>query len=156
MVVAAYSGVGKSAFAAMEPEKVLDFIAMPYKYYLDTDIDNGEAGKADPDNVMRPDWPYNYVAAIKEIYKEDKLILIPSDLHVLQLLREEAIPYVLVYPRRDAKDAYRKRFIDRGNTEDFINIFIGHWDHFFDALERDPCERHIVLRPDQFIADVFS
>lgn len=55
MIIAAYSGVGKSTFAAMNLERILDFIAMPYKYFLDSNGDCGESGKANPDNVMRPD-----------------------------------------------------------------------------------------------------
>jgi hypothetical protein len=156
MIIAAYSGVGKSTFAAMNPEKSLDFVAMPYKYFLDYNGDDGESGKANPDNVMRPDWPFNYVAAIQEILSEDKFILIPSDIRVLKMLRADAVSYVLVYPRRDAKGAYRKRFIDRGNTDAFISVFIGHWEYFLDTLEKDPSERHIVLQPHQFISDVIN
>ena len=147
MIIAAYCGVGKSTFAAMNPQKIVDFYAIPYKYFLDSDGDKGESGKANPYNVMRPDWPYNYVAAIQEICSEDKLILIPSDSWVLELLRKEEVPYILAYPQRDAKEVYHKRFVDRGNTEIFISTFIGCWDVFLDALEKDPCSRHIILHP---------
>jgi hypothetical protein len=62
----------------------------------------------------------------------------------------------LAYPQRDAKGVYHKRFIDRGNSEVFINIFIGNWDCFFDMLEKDPCDMHIVLQPQQFLSDAID
>ena len=153
MIIAAFCGTGKSTFAAKNPEKVIDFICMPYKYFLDTEGEECEFSKANPENVMRPDWPFNYVNAIKEIDNEGKIILIPSDSRVLELLRSEHIPYVLIYPQRDAKDVYHQRFIDRGNSEIFIDIFIGNWDYFLDVLEKDPCDRHIVLQPHEFLSD---
>ena len=159
MIIAAYSGVGKSTFASMHPSNVVDFVCMPYKYFLDTEGKNNnelESCKANPDNAMRPDWPYNYILAIKKILDRFKIILIPSDSRVLNLLRAENIPYILVYPQRDAKYDYLKRFIGRGNTDIFISIFIGYWDNFLDALENDPCERRITLQPHQFLADVID
>jgi hypothetical protein len=132
---------------------VVDFVIMPYKYCLDADDDRGEAGKANFDNVMREEWPFNYVEAIKEAMSGDKIILIPSDSLVLGLLRGEGIPYLLCYPRRDAKEVYRQRYIDRGNSEDFLSIFIGRWDVFMDTLENDPCGERIVLEPHEFLSD---
>ena len=155
MIIAAFCGTGKSVFAAKNPEKVIDFVCMPYKYFLDSKGEDGEFCKANPKNVMRPDWPFNYLNAIKDTDSKGKLILIPSESQVLELLRAENIPYVLVYPQREAKDIYHKRFIDRGNSDDFINIFIGNWDYFLDVLEKDPAE-HIVLQPHQFLSDAID
>lgn len=159
MIIAAFAGTGKTTFASMYPDKVIDFVLMPYKYYLDPDKDEGEAGKANFDNEMQLEWPYNYVEAIKttldemDAGDEKKIILIPSDSCVLSLLREKGIEYSLCYPQRDAKEIYRQRYIDRGNTEDFLSIFIDRFDRFMDALESDPCGHHIVLQPEQYISD---
>lgn len=158
MIIAAYCGTGKSTFAAMYPDKVTDFVCMPYKYFLNS-VGNhldSESCKANPENIMRPDWPLNYAAAIKDACNNGKHLVIPSDILVLSLLRGESIPYILVYPQRNAKEVYFKRFVDRGNTEDFINIFIGFWDNFLVSLENDPCENHIVLKPNQFLSDVID
>ena len=139
--------------AALYPQTVIDFVCMPYKYALEGN-DAGEAGKANPNNVMRDDWPLSYVDAIKAAMAKSRVLLIPTDLYVLELLRHEGIPYWLVYPQREAREVYRNRYLARGNTEDFIDVFIGRWDSFLDAFEQDTYGRHIVLEPHQFLGDV--
>ena len=153
IIIAAYAGTGKTTTAALYPQTVADFVCMPYKYALEGD-GAGEAGKANPNNVMRDDWPRNYVNAIQAAMTESRVLLIPTDLFVLELLRREGVPYWLVYPRREAKDVYHKRFLERGNTEDFIDVFIGRWNSFLHALEQDTYGQHIVLKPHQFLSDV--
>ena len=44
-------------------------------------------------------------------------------------------PYILCYPERNAKDEYERRYKERGNTTDFLNVFIGYWDIFLDQME---------------------
>ena len=138
----------------MHRQAVIDFVCMPYKYYLEPEGNQSEACKANFDNVMREDWPYNYISAIKETMESGMMLVIPSDLSVLDLLYLEGLPYILCYPQRCEKEAYRKRFIARGNTNSFIDVFIGKWDWFLDALENDQHSRHIVLGPNQFLSDV--
>jgi len=156
MIIAAYAGTGKTTLATMYPDKVTDFVCMPYKYYLASEIDSSEAGKGNPDNVMREDWPYNYVEAIKTTLTESKTLLIPSDSRVLAILRHEGIPYTLCYPRRDSKDFYRQRLINRGNTEDFLSIFIDGWEWFLNSLETVEADRRIVLETYQFLSDIID
>ena len=158
LIIAAYAGTGKTTFAKLYPEKVVDFICMPYKYILEPCQEgvDSEACKANPDNVMRDDWLYNYVAAIKSALDEGKTLLIPTDMYVLALLRVERIPYILCYPQMNAKEIYRKRYIDRGNTDDFIEIFIGGWERRIAALEQDDYGRHIVLTGQQFLSDAVT
>jgi len=103
MIIAAYAGCGKSVFAGMNPETAIDLFCMPYKYFLEENGDCGEKGKANPDNVMRSEYPDNYISAIKDAMSNYKYVLIPSDFWVLRLLENERIPYTLVYPRRDSK-----------------------------------------------------
>ena len=156
MIIAAYAGTGKTTLAAIYPDSVIDFVCMPYKYYLSPDNDNGEASKGNPYNVMREEWPHNYVEAIEAASDEGKILLIPSDSQALALLREDNIPYTLCYPQRNAKEICRRRFIDRGNTDDFLSIFIGGWDLYIGKLETIEAERRIVLEPYQFLSDVFD
>ena len=155
MIIAAFAGTGKTTMAKLHPQTTIDLVCMPYKYELEPDGNfEDESCKASLDNIMRIEWPYNYVNAIKQIYKNDKHILIPTDLYVLMLLQKEKIPYLICYPERSAKEIYRRRFLERGNTEDFINIFIGRWDEFISSFEKDNYGRHIVLQSDQFLNDI--
>ena len=156
MIIAAFSGVGKTSLAKLYPDKVIDFTCMRYKYNLDINETVTEASKANPDYEYIFGWEKGYVKAIKQNLCDGKIILIPSDYKVLELLENENIPYILCYPQRDAKDVYHKRYIERGNTENFIDIFIGCWDKFIDALEENSYGRHIVLEPDQYLSDVID
>ena len=124
MIIAAFAGTGKTTLAAMYPEKVIDFICMPYKYYIPEDFSGieHEAGKANPDLIMHEEWPSNYVDAIEEAIKLGKILLIPSVQRVRMLLRIRKIPYTLCYPKREAKEEYRQRFFNRKNSELFIQI----------------------------------
>jgi hypothetical protein len=154
-IIAAFAGVGKTTLAKKSPQAMVDFTCMPFKYHLPNQLDSEcEAYKANPDYEMRDEWPDNYIEAIKEALCSDKTIIIPSDTMVLFRLSLENIPYFLCYPQREAKEVYRQRFIDRGNTENFIDIFIGRWDLFMDSLESDTYGRHIVMKPHQFLSDV--
>jgi hypothetical protein len=87
MVVAAFSGVGKTYFAKLHPDIAVDFVCMPFKYLLDSEARYGESCKADPDLDWNPDWLFNYFEAIKE-QPPNKIILIPSDRLVLHLLKK--------------------------------------------------------------------
>jgi hypothetical protein len=155
-IIAAYAGTGKTTYATLNPETAIDLVCMPHKYHLEQDNNYCEACKADPNNIMRDDWPFNYVSAIKQSLGNGKIILIPTDWLVLGLLREEKLPYILCYPEKNAKEVYRKRFLDRGNTAEFIEIFIGRWDEFIVSLERDSYGQHIVLKQNQFLSDVID
>jgi len=156
MLIAAYAGTGKTHFASLYPELIIDLVSMPYKYILSNDTYYDESSKANPENILNDEWPFNYVSAIKENLKTENIILIPSDLFILELLKEEKIHYSLCYPQRNAKEVYRERYIKRGNTKDFIDIFIGNWDKFMDFFEKDSYGQHIVLEPYQFLSDVID
>ena len=156
VIISAYAGTGKTTLANMYPDKYVDFVLMPYKYELEEDGNNDESGKANPDNILRPDWPYNYLAAIREAMREGKHLFIPTDHLVLIHLHAKNIPYVLCYPERDAKEVYRQRYINRGNSENFIDIFADHWDNWMDFFAEDTYGCHIVLRPDEFLSDAID
>ena len=155
-IIAAYAGTGKSHFASLYPELTIDLVCMPYKYILSEDTPYDESSKANPENILNYDWPYNYISTIKQNLESDKLLLIPSDFFILGFLREENLRYCLCYPQRNAKEIYQERYIKRGNSAEFINIFIDGWDKFMDCFEKDSYGQHIVLQPNQFLSDVID
>jgi len=156
-IIAAHAGTGKTTLAKMHPERHVDFVAMPYKYYLSNgDIEDAEHRKADFSLEMQKEWPQNYIDAIlHELEQHDKILLIPSTGNVLQSLAAAGIAYFLCYPRRELKEEYCKRYELRGNSEDFLFVFIDGWDGFMDSLEADRHGEHIVLEEDAYLSDVF-
>ena len=155
MIVAAFAGTGKSYFASLHPDIAVDFVCMPYKYILDPEAHCDESSKAALDLDWNPEWPFNYVKAILKC-PSNKIILIPSDRRVLHLLEKENVPYFLCYPVKRAKKVYRERYIKRGNSQEFLSIFIGEWEAFMQGLLEDTYGGHIILRPKQYLSDVLD
>jgi hypothetical protein len=158
MIISAYAGTGKTTFAKNHPGEALDFVCMPYKYYIDENRDSdykSEAVKADHNFMIQRAWPSNYEQAIRKIIDHYQYILIPTDILVLGLLRAHDIPYYICYPERDAKEEYREKYLKRGNTESFLEVFIERWDNWINAFERDTYGTRIILKSGQYLSDVF-
>jgi hypothetical protein len=155
--VAAFAGTGKTSLARMFPERVIDFVCMPYKYELSGGGEcDPEGCKADSSGVIRSEWPYNYVEAILDLLGGGKVILIPSDLKTLSLLAERRVRYLLCFPERELVSEYRNRFVERGNSKEFLDVFIGGWDRFLNALDSDSWGDKIVMKSGEFLSDVFG
>ena len=156
MIIAAYAGTGKTRFSNTIYDAT-DFICMPYKYYLPDGMlsyEESESMKADLGLKLRDEWPDNYIKAVINQYNENRYVIIPPVTAVLIALRNEEIPYILCYPERSAKDEYERRYKERGNTEDFLNIFIGHWDRFLNQMESDPGKHHFIMKSNEYLTDL--
>ena len=160
-IIAAHAGTGKSTFCRMYPNAFVDFTCMKYKYIVPDDYvpEDEESIKASYNHEFRMFWQYDYAAAIMRYFLEDydfKTLVIPSEHRVLELLRLEGIKYTLCYPERSAKDVYRQRFVERGNNERFLEIFIDKWDNWIDTLEKTEADRRIVMKPHEYLSDVID
>lgn len=155
MIIAAFSGIGKTYFCN-HVEGASDFVCMPYKYCLPETNKNPieeETMKADFSLEMDPRYPINYIEAILENTDKYKYLLIPPDWGVLAYLKEKNVPYMLCYPEISAKEEYQKRYMQRGNTENFMDVFIGGWDRFMKSLRKDEYGTHIVLTETEYLLD---
>ena len=62
MIIAGFSGIGKTTLAKLYPYKVIDFVCMPYKYNLGENEVLTEADKANHDldfltsSMRHPKW----------------------------------------------------------------------------------------------------
>lgn len=79
-------------------------------------------------------FPYNYLEHIKENIGKADVILVSSHKVVRDALNEANLEYTAVFPLEVehgdmyiAKSEYIKRYRDRGNTEDFINLISKNW-----------------------------
>lgn len=91
---------------------------------------------------------------MKAYHREpDKVFVIPSIGYVLRELEAQEIPFLLVYPHSGLKEVYRRRYIDCGNTQEFLNVFIRGWDYWMEEL-RSYGGTHLELLEDVFLSDV--
>lgn len=157
MVIACYAGVGKSTFASMYPEETLDLFSMPYKWILpEKDGEKGEFEhvKAAPYLLLNPAFPENYLAAVLEKESQYCYVLIPTIPSVLHMLREDCgIPYMLCYPQISLRAEYEERYRKRGNSDDFMDIFIGQWDERISSLMEESYGKHVRLGEGQYLSD---
>lgn len=126
MIIAAYSGTGKSTFAA-RVQNAADVVSMPWHRILPPkgSEEENESGKGRMDVFTDPLYPDNYIIEILKAEREHDYTLIPTDMEVVRRLREEyGRKIVLCYPADELKEEYKERFIARGNGEDFLYFFI--------------------------------
>lgn len=129
---------------------------MPYKYFLpniECSPQESERVKANQSLEMNLEYPQNYINAIFENMNKYKYFVIPADSRVLKGIEDQKIPYTLCYPEVNAKEEYRKRYLQRGNSDDFIDIFIGNWDHFMESIRKDKYGIHVVLNEKEYLLD---
>lgn len=93
-------------------------------------------------------FPNNYIQHIKERMKTEDIIFVSSHKVVRDALRENNIPYYLIYPSIDMKDEWIRRFKERGNTESFIKFQKEHWDEFINDMMSETYPKKICLSYD--------
>lgn len=158
MIIAGFSGIGKTTFAKNH-KNAIDLHVMPYKYSnLNeiSDIYDDESIKAAPELILNVNWRYEYYDKLISLYKSqpDKIIIIPSDIQIMNWLSYDEIPFILIFPSCELKEEYRNRYLERGNTEDFIEVFIGNWDYWLSMFKMQKgCEK-IELKTNEFLSDV--
>jgi len=157
MIIAAYAGTGKSTFG-QRVEGAVDLPSMPYSRILppkEGTKQECEAEKAAPYLLSNPQYPYNYVLEILKAEQAYQYVLIPTAIGVIRELNELGRTVVLCYPTKEQKEDYRQRFLDRGNSEDFLDVFIECWEGFLGPFWEQEVEGiHIPLEKGQFLTDV--
>lgn len=120
-------------------EKILDSDSSLFSWIYD---ENGNKT-----NVRNPDFPNNYIQHIKDHLETEDIIFISSHKSVRDALRENNIPYTLVFPDKSMKQEFLDRFHKRGNTEEFIKFQNEHWDEFIDDMNNETFPTKVVLKP---------
>ena len=155
MIIAAYSGAGKTTFAARF-ENAADAVNMPWHRILPPkESEDGEREKGRADVLTDPLYPENYIVNILRSEREYDYVLIPTDMEVVRRLREEyGRKVVLCYPADELKEEYRERFVSRGNSEEFLDLFIGDWDVFLGPVREYKDAVHIVMGAGEYLTDL--
>lgn len=148
MIVSGFPGVGKTS-AASKNRDIEDCESSSFHYTT----------KVDALGVMtreeNPNWVTEYVDHIKKLASivGYPYILVSSHADVLDEMDRRGLPYLIVAPRRDAKDVYLSRYLKRGDCVAFIRNIAQHWDEWLDALDkRDAPVIH--LDANQVLADI--
>lgn len=157
MIIAAYAGTGKSTFA-QRIKGAADLPVMPCKWILPPTDKTGaelEREKGALHRLADPRFPYNYLAEVLKAERMSRFVLIPTDLTITRHLREDyGRKVVLCYPREDCREEYRARFVARGNSESFLELFVHGWDDFLGPVRDYSQGVHIVMEPREYLTDL--
>lgn len=145
-IFAAFPGTGKSTFAATRHKTEV------------IDLDSGKytLGYTADGNARNPDFPHNYLRAIQEQLEKTKVLLIGCQPDVLAALRKEGLTFTLIYPERELKAHYIRRFQERHSPQLFVELLSSNWELFLDFLESQTSCKHIVLSDGQYISDIID
>lgn len=155
MIIAGFAGTGKSTFAA-QVEKAIDLTSMPFSRILPTGKSvEPEAEKAAPWLLNDPLYPDNYVAAVLRAEREYDYVIIPtSEWVIYRLQKEYGRKIVVCCPTDECKEEYRRRFTDRGNSEEFIKVFIDGWEGILSNVRELDDVVHLPLGPGEHLTDI--
>lgn len=159
MIIAAFAGTGKTYFCEHVPQAI-DFVCMPWKYTnfyeVAASMDEGEQIKANEELELNLGWQEEYYKALLDTIGKypDQIVVIPTISAVQRMLEGDDIPYTLVIPKTTLKEEYEKRYIARGNKEEFLDVFVGNWDSWMDVVRKNKCNDVIELESGQYLYDV--
>ncbi|MGN0748503.1 MAG: hypothetical protein ACI4L1_02370 [Christensenellales bacterium] len=101
-------------------------------------------------------WEKIYCDIVESISKEYDYIFISNHKQVVDEMLKRGLKFYIVYPMRNCRDEYVRRFIERGNSEEYITKFIKNWDRFISELDNVKSENKIKLRSGQYLSDVIG
>jgi hypothetical protein len=113
IVICGFPGVGKSC-VANNRKNIIDAESSAYSWSLDFEH---------PENGFKrnPAFPSNYIQSIKGFIDKYEYVLVSSHKEVRVALGKEGIPYIIVAPKRELKNEYLIRYLQRGNEMDLSN-----------------------------------
>lgn len=120
IIIAGFGGVGKTQLAK-KYKNVIDLESIYWKWeYKEKMEKNIEYYKHYDKRTKNPNFPQNYIEAIKENQEKYEIVLIAYSDEICKSMEENKIEFYLCYPEKGAKEIYIERFKIRGNNEEFI------------------------------------
>lgn len=151
IVIAGFGGVGKTELAK-KYKNVIDLESIFWKWQYNERHMNIEEYKSGNDRIPNPNFPQNYIEAIKENQKKYDIVLIAYSTIICRAVKENNVSFLLCYPDKEAKDIYIERYRKRGNNECFINKNIESFEEAVDILEKR-VESKIVLHGNEVLEE---
>ena len=161
MIIAAYAGCGKTTLAEKYSDICIDVTSMPYARILPVKKEemnhNFEAEKAAEYHVDNLIYPYNMIAEVLELEKRYKYVIIPTVQRAIDILQKEyGRSIILCYPEEGLEEEYRIRYLQRGNTEEFCEIFVDGMKCFLEGLKENKEAYHLRLKSGEYLTDKFD
>lgn len=160
-VICGFPGIGKTEAFKMQKDigfKLLDSDSSKFSTTTElTGMTSRKAHNMRLEVVRNPEFPVNYVNYIfKMIFdRECDYMLASTHSEVRDELAKRGIPYDLIYPSHELKDAYMQRYKARKSPDRFIELMDKCFDKFVDGCERDKHAyiKVVLVNPDEYLSD---
>lgn len=105
-----------------------------------------------------PNFPDNYIDNIKSYFGEYDIVFISTHQIVRETLKEEKIPYIIVYPENTVNNKlkYITKYQKRGNDQNFIDFINNNWDKFLGDIFIEDWPIHYKLKEDETLFDAIN
>lgn len=142
ILISAFPGTGKTYFRDQYPATTLDSDSSQFSW--------------DKDGNRNPDFPQNYIQHIKEKLQKGVglIIFVSSHKVVRDALLENNIHFLLIFPERELKEEYLKRFRDRGSDNAFVDLLKKNWDVWMDDMESQIGCEVVRLKSGEFLGEL--
>jgi len=127
-IISAFPGCGKSYYYEQNKETCLDLDSSNFGWCI----------QEDGQKVRNPHFPRNYIEHIKSNIGRYDYIFISSHEEVRKALLDECIFFYLVYPSYEMKDMFIKRYKERGNNDNFIDLLTNNWHDWITSIWMTP------------------
>ena len=97
-----------------------------------------------------------YVRDVKKQIGKVDYVFLATDPDGLDLLNKEGLDIVLVYPKKELRNEYLDRYIERDNPYDFIGTMMLRWNKIIDELDELPYCKKIILKEGEYLSDVIG
>lgn len=129
-VISVFAGLGKT-YVGKKYENVCDLQSSPYRYdYSDVNSNDYERLKYTEEKNVNPEWPNNYVKAIKSAMENYEVVLVPSNEDVRTLLIENNIPFIFILPDLNSREVLLERYKERNNNEKLRKEVMEYFDNW--------------------------
>lgn len=130
-VISAFPACGKSYCYKNHQDKItmLDSDSSEFSWIKDSEGNNTKE--------RNPNFPSNYIEHIKADIGKVDVIFVSSHDVVRKALAKNKIKTIIVYPNKNLKEEWIRRFKERENNEDFINFISKNWDRFIDDIQNE-------------------
>lgn len=153
MIVSAFPGIGKTYLY----NHATDLYQIHCRRVTDLYSNQTAIKDSDSSQFDKKDFPNNYIKSIKQNMDYYDLLLVSSHIQVRQQLKTHQIPYYLVYPQKDLKQAYLERYKQRGSPLSFVQLLEDNWDDWITSCEQDNYAHHVVLhKATEHLSDLFD
>lgn len=109
----------------------------------------------------KDDFPQNYVNDLQRMYVEAKqskyktvVILCSTHKDVRKALKDRGLPFVVVYPERDTKQEYIKRYREYGAPPELVRLISDNWDKWLEQLGKEERTQKVTLFSGQYLSDI--